>query len=394
MNKKEEAEKLNSQWYHLRHILGNCNRATHIILLGGREAGKSYAGANFAVDQFVKKGIPYYWIRMTKAQADKVLRNNAEKLVDQDIRRRYNLDLKTEGENVYAVKRIRKQLKDGTFKDKIVEKKLMCRVMNLSTFYADKGALFDKDFLADKNMRFNVFIDEFQRESGERNTFDVAYALVNQLENILRSVKTRVKIFYFGNSLETSSDILCLFNFIPEEWGTYKLVKNKKKLLEYLKEYDNAKTDDQRLKIDFKYKDYDFGKRALIHYIPNTEEYNARRKHAISNVLMGNSSTFTNKIDVDKSLVTNKRLTTPQYVIKFTKDPKKWFTVWDGNIVTKWNGEKKPVYPMRPYLDEYYNIDMVKNIITMFDTRSYLFRHLITFKQFQAALELLKPRKG
>ena len=35
----------------------------------------------------------------------------------------------------------------------------MARVFNLSTFYADKGSIFDKDFLKDKKMRYNIAID-------------------------------------------------------------------------------------------------------------------------------------------------------------------------------------------------------------------------------------------
>ncbi|MBO7696711.1 MAG: hypothetical protein J6T10_29125 [Methanobrevibacter sp.] len=49
---------------------------------------------------------------------------------------------------------------------------------------------------------------------------------------------------------------------------------------------------------------------------------------------------------------------------------------------------------MRPYLDELYNKDAAKAIIDMFDTRSYHYRNLITFKQFQQDIEMLKPRKS
>mgnify|MGYP003313333308 CR=1 FL=1 len=46
------------------------------------------------------------------------------------------------------------------------------------------------------------------------------------------------------------------------------------------------------------------------------------------------------------------------------------------------------------YLDELFNVDLQKNIITLFDTRSFHFRNLVTFKQFQQQLELLKPRQN
>ena len=48
---------------------------------------------------------------------------------------------------------------------------------------------------------------------------------------------------------------------------------------------------------------------------------------------------------------------------------------------------------MRPYIDQLFNPQSRDNVIAMFDTRSYLFRNLITQKQFKKELELLKPRK-
>ena len=312
---------------------------------------------NFLVDQYKNKGIPFTWLRLTETQARKLLQNGAEKLVDPDIRRKYNLDLVTSGNNVYEVTKRSEPDKNG--KTKILEKKLMARVYALSTFYSDKGSIFDKDFLADPNMRYNIAIDEFEREKGEKNTFDILYSLVNQLETLVRSTKERIKIFFMGNTLEDASDILCAFNFIPEEFGIFKLKS----------------------------------KRCVIHNIAPTEEYLKRRKGTIADILMPTASTFTNKIDTDKTLINKAQLVTPSYIIKFTKDKKDWFTVWNSNIVAKYNNEKKPVIAMRPYLDEVFNTDVQKNMIVLFDTRSFQFRNLITFKQFQTCMEELKPRK-
>ena len=346
-----------SQWYNLRPILGHFNWAMFAILLGGREVGKSYSVTNFFVDQWKNKGIPFTWLRLSEKAAGKLLQNNAEKLVDPDLRRKYDLDLVTNGNNVYEVTKRTKPDKNG--KTKILEKKLMARVYALSTFYNDKGSIFDKDFLNDPKMRYNVAIDEFEREKGEKNTFDILYSLVNQLENLLRSSKERVRIFFLGNTLEEASDILCAFNFIPEDFGIFKLKS----------------------------------KRCVIHNIAPTEEYKERRKGTIADILMPTASTFTNKIDTDTSLINKSQLTAPNYVIKFTKDRAHWYTVWNGNIVTKYNGEKKPVIAMRPYLDEVFNVEAQKNMILLFDTRSLQFRNLITFKQFQSDMEALKPRK-
>ena len=354
-----KAKRIENEWYNLRPILGYFNWAEFAILLGGREAGKSYSVTNFFVDQFVNKDIPFNWIRLTDAQANKLLKNNAEKLVDPDIRRKYNLDLQTIGQNVYSVRREKQQVKhkDGTisYKNVIVEKKLMARVFALSTFYTDKGSIFDKDFLKNPSMRYNIAIDEFQREEGEKNTFDILYALVNQLENIVRSTKDRVKVFFLGNTLEESSDILCAFNFIPESWGIFKLKK----------------------------------KRCVIHNIEPSDAYLARRKGTIADILMPEASTFTNKIDTDNSLINKNRLNAPSYIIKFTKNKNAWFTVWDDNTIKKYNNEKKRVVAMRPYLDEVYIADLAKQIYQLFNTRCLQFTNLITFKQFQKQLNLL-----
>lgn len=203
----------------------------------------------------------------------------------------------TSGNNVYAVKReeVTTKKKNGTTetKLKIVDKKLFARVYNLSTFYNDKGSIFDKDFLNDPNMRYNIAIDEFEREKGEKNTFDITYSLVNQLENLVRSTKERIKIFFLGNTLEDASDILCAFNYIPEEFGIYKLKS----------------------------------KRAVIEYIEPSESYLKRRKGTIADILLPTASTFTNKVNVDNTLVNKAPLVSPNYIIKFTKNEKDWFTV-------------------------------------------------------------------
>ena len=95
-----------------------------------------------------------------------------------------------------------------------------------------------------------------------------------------------MKIFFLGNTLEDASDILCAFNFIPEEFGTFKLKK----------------------------------KRCVIQNIEPSEAYKTRRKGTIADILMPTASTFTNKIETDTTLIVKKRLIEPNYIIKFTKN--------------------------------------------------------------------------
>lgn len=351
INAKVERRKLlNREWYSLRSILGY-QWAIFYFLLGGREAGKSYAVTDFYVRQWKKYGRPFYWLRLSEASQRKLLNNNAEKLVDPDLRRKYNLDLVTNGDAVYEV-----TLRDD--KGKIKEKRLMARVLALSTFYNDKGSgLFDKDFLNDPKMYYNICLDEMNRELNERKTFDIVYAFTNQLENLVRSTKQKLRVICIGNTLEEASDILCAFNFLPEEFGRFKLKK----------------------------------RRAIIEYIEPSEKYLKRREGTVADILMPTASTFTNKVEVDTSLVTKQRLLRPTYAIKFNRD--NIFTVWNSNVIAPFHNEKVPIVPMRPYLDELYNLERVNTVISLFDTRCFLFRNLITQKQFKKQLELLKPRK-
>ena len=350
------------EWYSLRSMLG-FSWAIFLMLLGGREVGKSYSVTDFFCRQWRKYGRPFYWFRLTEASQKKLLNNNAEKLIDPDLRRKYNLDLFVLGDGVYEVLE-REKLYDseGNFLryGKILKKKLMARVLALSTFYNDKGSgLFDKDFLNDPNMYYNICLDEMNREQNEKKSFDILYAFTNQLENIVRSTKTRIRVICIGNTLEEASDILCAFNFLPEEFGRYKLKK----------------------------------KRCVIDYIAPNEAYKARRKGTIADILMPTASTFTNEIKTDTTLVHKGRLTKPSAIIKFARGKENWFTVWDGKCIAQYNGEKGTTIAMRPYIDELFSAEVRDSMINMFDTRSFLFRNLITFKMFQKNLEILKPRK-
>ena len=344
------------EWYCLRSILGY-SWALFLFLLGGREAGKSYAVTDFYVKQWRERGRPFIWLRLSERSAQNLLTNNAEKLIDPDIRRKYNLDLVTKGSNVYEVTKRSKADKQG--KTKILEKKLMARVFAISTFYNDKGSgLFDKDFLNDPNMYYNICMDEMNREKNEKNSFDIVYSFTNQIENLIRSTKKRVRIICIGNTLEEASDLLCAFNFIPEQFGRFKLKK----------------------------------KRAVVEYIEPTEAYLERRKGTVADILMPNASTFTNKITTDNSLVYKGRLKKPIRIIKFSKNTDEWFTVWDKGVIAKWNKEYKPVIAMRPYLDEIYDQQLMTKTMQTFDYRSFQFKDLITFKLFQKQMNLLKPR--
>ena len=346
------------EWYTVNSILGN-DWARFYYLLGGREAGKSYSVMKWVTNRKLKHpdNVKFYWFRLTEASQKKLLNNGANDLIDPDLKRKFNLKTCTNGNSVYTYQEEKYIDKNGDEKTKKINKKEFCRVMACSTFYNDKGVgYFDNEYKGE----YICVLDEMNREQSERNTFDIVYAFVNQLENVLRSTKTKVKIIMIGNTLEEASDLLTALNFIPDGFGRYKLKR----------------------------------KKAVVDYIKPNEKYLARRKEATANMMMGQASTFTNEIEIDRSLLVNKRKrTTPMYIIKFNKFKDTWFTVWNDNIISDYNGEQKTIIPMRRYLDEVYNRENANNIVEQFDARAYKFTTLATFKKFQKQMRLLKPDK-
>lgn len=371
-----------SAFYKARSILGY-DWAIYYFLLGGRMAGKSYAILDFFIHQWFEYGRVFYWLRLTEASTRKLLKNNAEKLIDPDIRRRYKLDIVVKGESVFA-----------KYKGK---KKLLCKVLALSTFYSDKGnGFFDKDYLKQPNAYYNICLDEMNREANEKNTFDIVYAFKNEVENIIRNTKHNIRIICIGNTLQEASDMLCAVNFLPDKFGRYTLVKNKKTLQKMLFDYKHAKTDQEIQRVHEKYKNFDFGRRAVIEYMEPTETYKTMRKGSPAELLGDPDPTFTNEIKIDTSILYRgkQRLTKPQAIIKFGKQESKWFVLWDGNVIKQYSGQKNVrSIAMRPYIDEIFVTELQQQVILNFDLRYYLYRDLSTFKKFQKEIQLLKPRK-
>lgn len=388
--KKELLDK--KEWYNIRSILGN-TWAIFYILLGARERGKSYSVMEYCIKQWKREKKPFLWMKLNEASTKKMLTNNGAQFVDADIYRKYDLELTVKGNEVFD------------------HGEKMATVLALSTAHNDKGvALFD----ADNHKGYNVVLDEFQLEKSQRRTFDIAYNLVVQLENNLRSVRHNVRVFFIGNSTEEASDILSMFNLLPQDFGIYKLVKHKEILLQYLEELKqtdyikgNVRRNNEIARINKKYidiaKSYGytkskdiltdfFGKRAVIEYIPNTESYNTRRSGAIGNILAGNTSNFTNSIKTDVSLISKARLGKPKLIIKFSKDEGDWFTVWSSNIIAKYNKEKVTSMAMKRYIDDRFDSEQVNQIYTMNDVRGFKFHNLITKKQFDYQLSLIKKQ--
>ena len=127
--RKELATKLNkaiqskSEWYTVRSILGY-SWAIFLILLGAREAGKSYSVMDFFLHEYFTKGKEFTWLRLTEASTKKLLNNNGMQFIDIGLMNKYGIDSK-----------------DITVKGNTVfhKGKKMAKILALSTFYSDKG---------------------------------------------------------------------------------------------------------------------------------------------------------------------------------------------------------------------------------------------------------------
>lgn len=334
-------------FYNVRSLFGYQNCA-FFILLGGRDYGKSYSVMDYFLRDFKRNGKPFYWLRLTDEAAQGLLQNNAAKFVDADLARKYDLELSTKGWEVFD---------HGT---------KMAEIQGLSTFYSKKGtASFDCEW----NKGYNIFCDECVRDVGEKNTFDVTYALVNQLENYVRDSKDKLKIVFACNYTQNCPDLLNLFNFVPTKFGRYHLFTHKPNL------------------------------QAVLDYLPDTEKYKERREHTVATRLRPNDSTFTNKVELDFSNIDKSRRIKPIVKLVFAKDS---FIIWacqDGTNVICSDDNKtalaaSKIHAMEPFVGTMtFDPFWQKNYRNAWDRGLLLFDTLLTQQRFKNALQNCKKQK-
>lgn len=330
-----------SRWYarNLRSLLGN-DWAMFYCILGGRMTGKSYALTEFLCKQKQKYGkkVKNYWLRISETSTKSLLANKANKLVDPDLVRKYDLELSTKGMDVFN------------------HGEHFMTVLPLSGMAKMKGvAFFDKDF----DGYYNIVLDEFQLEQGEKRTsFDILYNFIGMVENIIRTTKKRVRIFLVGNTLEEASTILKAFNFLPEKFGRF-----------YLKR-----------------------RRCIIDNLEPTTEYLKDRFGSAADILGGDSmSNYTNELRKDTSLVDKSRKKHPLYVIYFTKENSHKYIVWSDQIISRYKNQPiNNIVAMRPYLGVPFTPEARQIVFDRFDARGYKFDSLITLSYFQADLQMLR----
>ena len=316
------------EWYTIRAILGN-QWANWFTMIGARQRGKTYSVQDFVLNSFFNPKsklykVPFYWMRLNDIAIKNMLMNNAAKMFEPLLVRKYHLEnIKVRGDSIF------------------IGKDLLCRVYGLSTAYNNKGAaLFDKATFKG----VNIIIDEVALEKGQRRTYDIVYNLKMQIENIVRSERDNVRVFMMLNQTEDCPELMAMFGFIPVEFGVYKLKR----------------------------------KHCIIDYIPNNKAYDERRKKALANELDNGTGNFTNKVVRDLELLYKGRLTKPLTVVKFSKDQGDWFTIWEGNIVCPYKGENRPSIAMKRYINDTFIPEARDNIIDQEDVRAFKYKDILT----------------
>ena len=324
-----------ARFVNLNSMNGN-DWAIFRIIIGGRMTGKSYSVTDRLCSLRSKLGddVKCYWLRISTLSTQQLLCNKANKLVDPDLKRKYDLDLSTKGNVVYN------------------RGKEFCEVYPLASFGKLKGVgFYDKDFKG----KYFIVLDEFQLEQGEKRTsFDILYNFLGMVENIARTTKNNIEIWLLGNTLEEASTILKAFNFLPETFGRF-----------YLKR-----------------------KRAIIDNLEPTEEYLKDREGSVAQLLGGdNMSNYTNELTKDRKLICKDRLVRPTTIIKFSSNPSDWFGLWDGRIIRRFSGQScTSCIAMRPYINEWFNKEKKQTIIDMYDAEAFRFSTLVDQTYFKDAL--------
>ena len=338
-HRRAQKKRALARFVNLNSMNGN-DWAIFRIIVGGRMTGKSYSVTDRLCRLRSKLGddVKCYWLRISTLSTQQLLCNKANKLVDPDLKRKYDLDLSTKGNVVYN------------------RGKEFCEVYPLASFGKLKGiGFYDKDFKG----KYFIVLDEFQLEQGEKRTsFDILYNFLGMVENIARTTKNNIEIWLLGNTLEEASTILKAFNFLPETFGRF-----------YLKR-----------------------KRAIIDNLEPTEEYLKDREGSVAQLLGGdNMSNYTNELTKDRKLICKDRLVRPTTIIKFSSNPSDWFVLWDGRIIRRFSGQScTSCIAMRPYINEWFNKEKKQTIIDMYDAEAFRFSTLVDQTYFKDALSRVR----
>jgi len=140
-------------------------------------------------------------------------------------------------------------------------------------------------------------------------------------------------------------------------------------------------------------------KHAMFWNVPISDAYIEKRRKSINSNIVDfeNDPNYTN-LQKDLSLVKPKRTRIHKVtaLIKFDRmDKKKWFCLYDSKYIRQYRGEtvnKNIIIPMKRYLDELFNPELVEMIFDRFDQRNFMYADIMSMALFQSQLKLLKAK--
>ena len=334
--------------------------ATWNWLIGSRGRGKSFSVLdtvlNFA-KKYGQENTKIYYFRISDLSIKSMLANQGAKCIDALLVRKYDLNLSVHANALYNN-----------------DKPLIQFYPLVSAAKVGKGiAEYDPDFLnGDKRRHIFIIIDEFMMADGveKRSVGNPVEQFKIYLENILRDQERldypAVKIFGCANAVSECSDFLAqLAGFIPEKPGRYKLKR----------------------------------KHMIVDMIPNSQEYIEKRKKSYGADIMDydNDANYTNvvKRDIETLMPKGQCLRKVTGIIKFSKNPADWYTLWDNKIIRKYNKQtfkKEQVIAMKRHLDEEFRPELYSYVFERYDARSFLYADMISQATFGAQLKLLKSK--
>lgn len=336
---------------------------TDFVYTAVRGVGKSVISVETAIILKRKYGyenVKCFYFRLTDLSVKAMLANKASKAIDPYLIDKYNLEITCKGNIVYD---------HG--------KPLIEFYALVSAGSKGKGVnLYDCNFFQKGKKRFVVTIwDEFLMAEGieKKSIGDPVEQYKIYKEAILRDAEVikdydAVYNFLLANNVSECAAVTgALYNYIPDP-NNYKRVKLTRK-------------------------------RAMFWNVPVTEEYIKKRKNSYNANIMDykNDPNYTN-LKKDMSLIKPKhaRLVKVTSLIKFHKQDKaKWFCLYDNKYIRQYRGEtvsKDKIIPMRRYLDELFNPEMVTMVFDRFDARGFMFTDLMSMALFQTQLKLLKTK--
>lgn len=341
--RRANLQRMQSRPFYCGRAMQGYDWARFFVYVGGRGVGKTTEQQRFLVKQWTETGTPFTWLRLSDAEIKKLKADNGADSWDAVVRQQFPClnNLKLKADNMYA---------DG---------KLICNFKSLSTFQNDKGsALYD----ATNDGWSYILLDEMNKAAGTRKNGDPVYQFANAMETLLRTKDHKIKIFMIGNLEGLSSMMAGVFNWVPMEgkFGIYKLRS----------------------------------KKAVIHYMDDTEAFKALKANSTSQLIAPDRSTFTNVLTYSNKLIDkHSRVVKPLYRIKF-EDASYicWSTQTGVDLITQWDGKVQTatVIPMQRLLDEKYDKRLKDNVILRVNAEAYRYRNLITQELFRQSLMTMK----